>query len=75
MRELGEFMTFLWPISLFLSILLLVVLFRRPLRRILERFDCKDVLRIRIGPLEIEKQSRSKHARTVRGTKKRPLRP
>ncbi len=75
MMGLAKFVTVLWPLTLFVSVLSIYVLFRRPLGRILKRFDCNDVLRIRIGPVEIEKQSRSKRARTVRGTKKRPMRP
>jgi hypothetical protein len=73
-KNAGKFMTVLWPLIVFVSIIVFLVLFRRPLRQILERFDCSDVSRLRMGPFEIEKQSCPKHTRAHRRRKKRPSR-
>jgi hypothetical protein len=69
-----KFIAMLWPLMQFVMRLVFLVLFRHPLRQILERFDCSDVSRIKIWPLEVEKQSRSRRARTPRRTRRRSAR-
>jgi len=58
-----QFITIVWPLIGFTATLALLVVFHRPLRRILDRFDCQEVERIKIGPIEIVKQSRPGHTR------------
>ena len=53
--------TVAWPlISLFAPVVFFAV-FLRPLRQILERFNCKEVESIEIGPIKIRKQARLNH--------------
>lgn len=66
----AKFMTVLWPLIVSAPIFVFLVFLRRPLRQILERFNCGQVSRIRIGPLEIEKQSRSGRASAPRRTRR-----
>jgi len=58
-----------WPVIGSTAIMAFLVVFRRPLRRILEQFNCTDVERIKIGPIEIVKQGRPKHTRNLRRKK------
>ena len=48
----------------------LFAIFRRPLRQILEQFNCGDLIRLKLGPLEIEKQSSRKAVRSHHRKKK-----
>ena len=64
-----KFITVVWPLIGLIATLAFLAVFYRPLRRILKRFDCKEVERIKIGPIEIVKQSRPKHTRTLRRKK------
>ena len=64
-----KFITVVWPLVGFIAFLAFLVVFYRPVRRILEQFDCRDVERIKIGPIEIVKQSRPKHTCTLRRKK------
>jgi hypothetical protein len=43
-----------------------LAIFYRPLSQILKRFNCGDLIRLKIGPLEIERRPRPKHARALR---------
>ncbi len=61
-----KFITVVWPLIGFIAILAFLVVFYRPLRRILEQFNCRDVVRIKIGPIEIVKRSRPMYTRTRR---------
>ena len=61
-----KFITIVWPLVCFMAVLAFLLVFYRPLRQILEQFNCREVVRIKIGPIEIVKQSRPKHARTLR---------
>lgn len=54
-----------WPIIGIIAILVFLVVFYRPIRQILEQFNCEDVERIRIGPIEIVKQRRRKRTSNV----------
>ena len=69
-----KFITVVWPLIGFVAILAFLLVFYGPLRRILEQFNCRDVVRIRIGPIEIVKQSRPKHTCTLRRKKNQPTR-
>jgi hypothetical protein len=64
-----KFITVVWPLIIFIAMLAFLVIFFRPLYRILARFDCKEVERFKIGPIEIVKQSRPKHKRNLRREK------
>ena len=64
-----KFITVVWPLIGFIATLAFLVVFYRPLRRILEQFNCSDVVRIKIGPIEIVKQIRPKHTHTLRRKK------
>jgi beta-lactamase regulating signal transducer with metallopeptidase domain len=55
--------TVLWAFIGVAATLAFLVVYCRPLRRILEQFNCEDVERIRIGPIEIVKQCHSKRTR------------
>ena len=59
-----KFMTIVWPLIGIIATLALLAVFYRPLCRILDRFDCQEVERIKIGPIEIVKRSRPRHTRT-----------
>jgi len=69
-----KFITVVWPLIGLIAILPFLVVFYRPLRRILEQFNCRDVERIKIGPVEIVKQSRPKRMHTVRRKKNQSTR-
>jgi hypothetical protein len=69
-----RFVTVVWPLIGFVAIFAFLVVFYRPLRRILEQFNCRDVERIKIGPIEIVKQSRPQHTRTLRRKKSQSTR-
>ena len=69
-----RFVTVVWPLIGFVAIFAFLVVFYRPLRRILEQFNCEDVERIKIGPIEIVKQSRPRHTRTLRRKKSQSTR-
>ena len=58
--------TLAWPLIGFIATLAFLLVFYRPLCRILEQFNCRNVVRIKIGPIEIVKQSRPKQTRTRR---------
>ena len=62
----AKFVTVVWPLIIFISTLAFLLVFYRPLCRILEQFDCSDVARIKIGPIEIVKRSRPKDTLTRR---------
>jgi hypothetical protein len=62
--------TVIWPLISFGGIVVFFLLFHRPLRQILEQFNCCDLVRFRLGPLEIEKQPRGKPVRTHARKKK-----
>ena len=59
-----NFITVVWPLIGFIAILAFFAVFHRPLRQILEQFNCRDVIRLKLGPLEIEKRRSRKPART-----------
>ena len=65
-----RFITLICPLLGLIAIVAFLLVFYRPLCRILEQFNCRDVLRIKIGPIEIEKQPRSKPTRTLRRKEK-----
>jgi len=69
-----RFITVAWPLIGFIAALGFLVVFCRPLCRILDQFNCRDVGRIKIGLIEIEKQSRSKNTRTLRRKKNKSTR-
>lgn len=69
-----KFITVVWPLFGFIAILAFLLVFYRPLRQILEQFNCRDVVRIRIGPIEVVKHSRAKHTRTRRRKKNQSTR-
>ena len=69
-----KFITIVWPLIGFIATLVLLVVFYRPLCRIVDRFDCQEVERIKIGPIEIVKQSRPKHTCTLRRKKNQSTR-
>jgi hypothetical protein len=64
----------LWPIMGFAAIAFFFALFSRQMRRILERFNCGELRRFRIGPLEIEKEITRKRVRYAQKRRKRPPR-
>jgi hypothetical protein len=65
-----NFITVVWPLIGFIAILALFAAFHRPLRQILEQFNCCDLIRIKLGPLEIEKGRSRKPVRSRRRKKK-----
>lgn len=69
-----KFITMVRPIIGLIATLAVLLVFNRPIRQILEQFNCSDVVRFRIGPFEIEKSSRRKPAR-ARPKNKRFARP
>jgi len=69
-----KFISVVWPLIGLVWTLGFFVAFYRPLRRILEQFNCRDVVRIKIGPIEIVKQSRPKHTCTLRRKKNQSTR-
>jgi len=60
----------IWPLAGFTVIVAILVVFYRQVRKILEQFNCCDLTRFRLGPLEIEKQSSRKPVRSRRRKKK-----
>jgi hypothetical protein len=54
----------------FIAIGVFFVILHRPLRHILEQFNCGDLIRLKLGPLEIEKQSSRKPVRSHHRKKK-----
>jgi hypothetical protein len=64
-----KFITIVWPLIGFIATLVLLVVFYRPLCRIVDRFDCQEVERIKIGPIEIVKGHRSGHTRALHSQK------
>jgi len=64
-----KFISVVWPLIGFIVILAFLVVFYRPLRRILEQFNCSDLVRLKIGPLEIEKRGSRKHTGALRPKK------
>ena len=58
-----------WPIIGIVAIVAFLVVFYRPIRQILERFNCEAVERIKIGPIEIVKQRRHKRESNLRRKK------
>lgn len=64
-----KFIIVVWPVIAFIPILVFFVVFHRPLRQILERFNCEDIASMKIGPIEFVKQRRPKRTRTCRGKK------
>lgn len=69
-----KFITVVWPLIGFIATFGFLMVFYRPLRQILERFNCRDVERIKLGPVEIVKQSRPKQTRTLRRKKNQSTR-
>ncbi len=59
-----------WPLIGFVATFGFLMVFYRPLRQILERFNCCDLVRLKIGPLEIEKRRRRKRAGNLRRERK-----
>lgn len=59
-----NFITVVWPLIGFIAILAFFAAFHRPLRQILEQFNCCDLIRLKLGPLEIEKRRSRKPVRT-----------
>jgi hypothetical protein len=66
----AKFITVVLPLISTAAIVVFFVLFHRPLRQILEQFNCRGVLRFRLGPLEIEKRGHGKSARSHRRKRK-----
>ena len=58
------------PFMGFIAIAAFFAIFHRPLRQILEQFNCGDLIRLKLGPLEIEKLPSRKPARTRNRKKK-----
>jgi hypothetical protein len=61
-----KFITVVSPLIIFISTLVSLLVFYRPLRGIIEQFNCNDVERLKIGPLEIVKRSRPQNTRIRR---------
>jgi hypothetical protein len=62
-----NFIAVVLPLICFIAIL---AIFHRPLRQILEQFNCGDLIRLKLGPLEIEKQGSRKLVRSHHRKKK-----
>ena len=60
----------IWPFAGLTVIVAILVVFYRQVRQILAQFNCGDLIRFRLGPLEIEKQSSRKPVRSHRRKKK-----
>lgn len=58
-----KIITVIWPIIWFVAVLAFLAVYSRPLGRILERFNCEDLERIRIGPFEAVKRCRPNKTR------------
>ena len=71
-----KFITVVWPVIAFIGLLAFLVVFHRPLRQILKRFDCEDVVRMTIGirGIELQKRRDAKHTRTRPRGKRRSAR-
>jgi beta-lactamase regulating signal transducer with metallopeptidase domain len=63
-----KFITIVWPLIGFIATLAFLAVFHRPLCRIPEQLNCGDVESIKIR-VEIVKQRRPKHTRTLRQKK------
>ena len=68
-----KFITALWPLIGFVANWAFRVVFRRPPRRIPEQLNCSDVESIKIS-IEIVKERRPKHTRTLRRKKNQSTR-
>lgn len=66
-----KLITVVCPFIGLIGILAFLVVFYRPLRRILEQFNCSDLVRLKIGPLEMEKRDSRNCRRAHPGGKKR----
>jgi hypothetical protein len=64
-----NFITVVCPLVGLIAILAFFAVFYRPLRQILEQFNCCDLIRLKLGPLEIEKRRSRKPVRTRRRKK------
>lgn len=51
-----KIISLVWPLVWTISVLVFLIPFYRPLRRIVEEFNCSELLRIKIGPIEIVKR-------------------
>ena len=69
-----KLITIAWPVIGFIGMLAFLAVFHRPLRRILEQFDCRNVIRIKIGFIEIVKQNPHNHTCTIRRKKNQSTR-
>jgi len=58
------------PFMGFIAIAAFFAIFHRPVRQILEQFNCCDLIRLKLGPLEIEKGRSRKPVRFRRRKKK-----
>lgn len=53
--RLVKLITFAWTLIGLLTPFGFLIVFYRPVRNILQRFNCSDLVRLKIGPLEIER--------------------
>lgn len=61
-----KLVTIAWPVIIFVATVMFLVIFFRPLRRILDRFDSEDIQRFKFGPIEIVKRVRPKRGQNRR---------
>ncbi len=59
-----NFITVVLRLIGFIAIFAFFAVFHRPLRQILEQFNCCDLIRLKLGPLEIEKRRGRKPVRS-----------
>ena len=69
-----KFITVVWPVIAFIAMLASLAVFHRPLCRILEQFNCSDLVRLKIVPLEIEKRAGRKRTGAPRRKKRQSAR-